>query len=97
MTYTPKTNDIKGKIRVRTKNTSYRVLYDDNQRKDYINEFIQAQQKKNPTIRIRDLTFENKNLKFAISDFYKLDLKTKERVKKGNIIIRIKIMDSLMI
>jgi len=93
LSYTPRDPEALGRIRVRVKGKNYQVLYDDNQRKDYINEFIERQREKNPIITIRDLKFENRALSFDIRDFFKLDFKGRQDTRKGNILVRIKITD----
>jgi ribosomal protein S27E len=92
LSYTPKNSKNIGKIKIEMKNEKHKAFYDNNQRKDYINDFIRQQRKHSPTIRLGDLMFKEDNLTFSITNFHKLTKKIRKK-KAKHILVRIKIYD----
>jgi hypothetical protein len=71
LTYVPQDPEKAGKLKIKVKNKKYRVLYDDNFRADYINEYIQRLEEKIkvPEIKIENFSFQGKVLVFTIKDY----------------------------
>jgi hypothetical protein len=88
LSYTPTRPEKIGKIKIKVSNPSYKVVYDDNMRSDYINEFIRSRQKLNPKIIVERLRVNRKTLSFSISGH-----KINTGEKSGRIITRIIIKD----
>jgi hypothetical protein len=93
LTYAPTNPKKAGKLKIKTtKGRKYKVLYDDNFRADYINDYFNKLEKKieTPDVKIKDFSFKKKILAFNIVDFMmtKIDGKTAGRIK-----IRIRLND----
>ena len=68
LTYAPKSEKIKGKIKIKLLNKEYKVYYDDNIRADYISKFLKKMGKNNKLLKMQSLRFSNKKLSFNISN-----------------------------
>jgi len=91
LTYVPKRPEKIGKIKVVTNKKNYKVLYDDQMRKDYIKAYLINKKLEIPIIRIDKLSFEEKKLRMFISNFL---IKSIEKENHGNINIQIQILDN---
>lgn len=82
-----------GKIKVKVKNKKYKVLYDDNFRADYINDYMKKLEDRMqvPTLKIKDFSFKRKILSFIVVDFLMREI---EKKKTGRIKVRIKLTDA---
>ena len=90
LTYAPKKPGKTGKIKIKTKK-KYRVIYDDNMRADYIEDYLRkrkGQIGQLPAIRIKELDIRDKKLCVSIGDFL---LKKTEKGQTGHIGIRIRL------
>ena len=93
LTYAPKNPEKLGKIKIKTNNKKYKVVYDDNMREDYIKTHFSEIEKKNkiPAIHLKALNLEEKKLSVSIVDFL---LKKTEKGTVGKIGIHVCIKDS---
>jgi hypothetical protein len=91
LTYEPANPKKVGKIKVEVKNQKYDVLYDNNIRADYINEYLQRKEAETPSVKIRGLVFKNKKLSFSIEDFSQTKIKGETL---GMLTVRIRIKNS---
>lgn len=95
LTYVPKNPRKTGKLRIKVKGKKYNVLYDDNFRADYINEYFGKLEQKvaTPDIKITDFSFKRKNLKFTVVDY--MIRKIPDQPKPiGQMQVRIRIVDA---
>jgi hypothetical protein len=90
LTYAPKNLEKVNKIVIKVKNKKYDLVYDNNFRADYINEYLQKKKAESPTVVMKNLEFKNKTLTLGITDFKMSELSSKERVGKLNIRIQVK-------
>ena len=87
-----KTNAKKiGKIKVTVKDRRFKVLYDNNIRADYINDYLQKKEAATPSVKIRELSFSGKKLSFVISDF---SLTAIKGAASGMLSVRIRIKNA---
>jgi hypothetical protein len=93
LTYSPQNPQKPGKIKIKTGNKKYEVLYDDNFRADYLKEYIEKQKSRDqtPDIKVKNLDFKNKNLSLSIAGFL---VKETEKGSLSSIGINISIKDS---
>ena len=95
LTYAPKDPQKAGKLKVTVNNRKYKVLYDNNFRADYINDYFKSLEEKVkiPEIKIGDFSFQRNILEFAVTDY--LMKKTKEQDKEpvGMLKIRIRLLN----
>lgn len=93
LTYSPQTPQKPGRIKIKTSNKKYDVLYDDNFRADYLKEYIEKRKvrEQTPDVKVKNLDFKNKNLSLAIVDFL---VKETDKGPLGSIGINICIKDS---
>lgn len=95
LTYVPKNPKKSGKLKIKVKGKKYNVLYDDNFRADYINEYFgQLEQKvATPDIKIKGFSFKDRNLKFTVVDY--MIRKIPDQPKPiGQMQVRIRIVDA---
>jgi VWFA-related protein len=90
LTYAPDNPNKVGKIRVKVKEKNCRVVYDDNIRADYINEYLQKIEAQTPDIQLQNLTFAGKKLSLMITDFL---IKEEKQGVSGNVYLRVRIKD----
>jgi hypothetical protein len=71
LTYVPQNLEKAGKLKIKVKDKKYRVLYDDNFRADYINDYLQKLEEKIkvPEIKIENFSFQGKVLVFTVKDY----------------------------
>jgi hypothetical protein len=69
LTYSPDNPAKIGKIKVKTANKKYDVLYDDNLRADYIKDYLSQKEKENPSVKIKGLAVDEKKLSFTLQDY----------------------------
>lgn len=71
LTYVPADPHKSGKIKIKVKGRKYNVLYDDNFRANYIEEYMQKMDKKIevPEIKIKGFSFKSGVLAFSVSDY----------------------------
>ncbi len=91
LTYAPPNPKKIGKIKVKVINGKYDILYDDNQRADYIADFLNRKELENPAIAFRDLSFADKKLTLALTRFA---MRTVDGKSSGNLLIRIHVVSS---
>jgi VWFA-related protein len=90
LTYEPTNAKKIGKIKVTVKDKKYKVLYDNNIRADYINEYLKKRDRENPSVKITELSFQKKKLSFVIRDFSLARIKGETA---GLLMVRIRIMN----
>ena len=93
LTYAPRDPKKTGKLKIKVKNKGYKVLYDDNFRADYINDYLKEldEKMKTPDIKVDDFSFRGKILAFTVKNY----LMRKEGDNNiGRMKIRIKLTDS---
>ncbi len=75
LTYEPANAKKIGKIKVTVRDKKCDVLYDNNIRADYINDYLKKKAAENPSVKITELSFKTKKLSFVISDFSQAKIK----------------------
>ena len=88
LTYEPSDPKKIGKIKVVVQGKKYDILYDNNIRADYINDFLKKKELENPMVKITELSFQKKKLAFVIRDFSQAKLKNET---SGLLMVRIRI------
>jgi hypothetical protein len=91
LTYEPISAKKIGKIKVTVKNKKYTVLYDNNIRADYINEYLQKKEAETPSVKIKGLAFKDKKLSLSIEDFSQTKIKGETL---GMLVVRIRIKNA---
>jgi hypothetical protein len=91
LTYEPADAKKIGKIKVQVKGKKYEVLYDNNIRADYINEYLKKREAETPSVKIKELSFSGKKLYFIVSDYSLAKLKDETA---GMLSVRIRIKNS---
>jgi hypothetical protein len=93
LTYEPQDPKKAGKLKIKANNRKYEVLYDDNFRSDYINEYFKklAEQFQIPEIKIEDFSFRGKILAFTVKNYL---MKKEGDNNIGRMKIRIKLTNS---
>jgi hypothetical protein len=93
LTYAPRDPKKAGKLKIKVKNRRYRVLYDDNFRADYINDYFNQLSEKiqTPEIKIEDFSFAGKILAFTVKNYL---VKKEGENNIGRMKVRIKLTDS---
>jgi hypothetical protein len=94
LTYAPRDPKKAGRLKIKVKNKKYKVLYDDNFRADYINDYLQKLEKQiqTPDIKIGDFSFKGKVLAFTVRDFLMRET-VGESQPVGKIRVRIRLID----
>jgi hypothetical protein len=71
LTYIPHDPKKAGKLKIKAKNKKQKVLYDDNFRADYINQYLKKLEEKikTPDIKIEDFSFDRKILAFTVTNY----------------------------
>jgi hypothetical protein len=94
LTYAPRDPKKTGKIKIKVKNKKYKVLYDDNFRADYINDYLQKLEKQiqTPDIKIENFSFKRKVLVFTVRDYLMREIEGKPQ-PVGRMKVRIRLMD----
>lgn len=92
ITYAPQDPKHVGRIKVKVKKRGYKVLYDDNIRADYINDYFKKLEEKIkiPEIKIKDFSYNRSVLAFTIWDFLMRDI---EENHVGKIQVRVRVTD----
>jgi hypothetical protein len=93
LTYAPRDPKKAGKLKIKVKNRKYKVLYDDNFRADYINDYFKNLSKEIQTtdIKIEDFSFAGKILAFTVKNYL---MKKEGENNIGRMKIRIKLTNS---
>lgn len=91
LTYEPANANKIGKIKVTVGDNKYKVLYDNNIRADYINEYLKKKAVENPSVKITELSFQDRKLSLVISDFSLVKVKGETT---GVLLVRIRIKDA---
>jgi hypothetical protein len=97
LTYIPHDPKKAGKLKIKVNNKKYKVLYDDNFRVDYINEYLQKLEEKikTPDIKIENFSFDRKILAFTVKDYLLKENRETgnngKMTKKGLIKVRIRV------
>jgi len=92
LTYSPANPKKVGKIKVRTGNNKHEVRYDDNQRLDYIRDYLMQKERENPSVKIGVLSLAERKLSLSIKDF---SLSKDKAASCGWLKIRIAIKNAL--
>ncbi len=87
LTYSPTNPKHKGKIKVLANNKDFKILYDNNIRTDYINEYIKKK-KEVASIKIDNANFESKELQLTIKDIKQI--KSNDKIS-GKILLHLSI------
>jgi hypothetical protein len=92
LTYVPRDPEKAGKLKIKVKNKKYKVLYDNNFRADYINEYIEKLEEKIkvPEIKIENFSFQGKVLAFTVKDYL---MKETGNNAVGRMKVRIRLTD----
>ena len=90
LTYVPKDLKKIEKIKIVVRNPKYEVVYDDNFRADYINEYLARRKAEIPPLNITGLSFNENRLSMSIEDFQMSNL-SKKRV--GELNVRVRMID----
>ncbi len=91
LTYTPEEGKKAGKIKVRTKNSDYKVIYDNNMRDKYIERYFRKKESSIPTVNIEEAKLEGKTLFVKIKDYF---WRKENGVRLGKMKIHIKVVNS---
>ncbi len=91
LTYAPKTDAGKGKVRIRMPGKGFRVVYDDRQRPRYMKRAVTAMEKAVPQIRFQKVELKD-GLIYAFISGVRLEGK-KEGAQKGKLLLGIKILN----
>lgn len=93
LTYAPLNPKKAGKLKIKVKNRKYEVLYDDNFRSDYINDYFKklAAKFQTPDIKIDDFSFRGKILAFTVKNYL---MKKEGDNNIGRMKVRIKLTGS---
>ncbi len=70
LTYTPEEGKKAGKIRVTTKNSEYKVIYDNNMRDKYIARYFRRKESNIPTVSVEEAKLNGKTLYVKIKDYF---------------------------
>jgi hypothetical protein len=94
ITYAPKDPKKVGKLKIKVNNKRYDVLYDDNFRADYINDYLNKLEEKikTPDIKFKDFSYKRKTLTFTVTD-YLVRMLDKETKPVGRMQVRIRLKD----
>lgn len=94
LTYAPRDPKKTGKLKIKVKNKKYNVLYDDNFRADYINDYLQKLEKQiqTPDIKIENFSFKRKVLAFTVRDYLMREIEGKPQ-PVGRMKVRIRLID----
>lgn len=90
LTYVPLNPKKIEKIKITVKNKKYDVVYDDNFRADYINEYLAKRKAEIPPLTLAELAFKENRLSMSISDF---KMSTLSKKKSGKLNIRVRMID----
>jgi hypothetical protein len=95
LTYAPQDPQKAGKLKIKVNNKKYKVLYDNNFRADYIDDYFKRLGKKLeiPEIKIEDFSFDRKILAFAVTDFLMRKKKEQDKQPVGMLKIRIRLVN----
>ena len=95
ITYVPQNPKKAGKLKIKVNNKKYKVLYDNQFRYDYINEYLQNLEEKikTPDIKIENFSFDRKILAFTVTDYLVKEIDDK-MTKAGRMKVRIRVKDS---
>lgn len=95
LTYVPGNPHKKGKLKIKLKNSKGTVLYDNNFRQDYINDYLTRMEEKlkTPDIKVNGFSFKRKNLAFTISDYMMRKIPDQPH-PIGQMKVRIRIVDT---
>jgi hypothetical protein len=90
ITYVPRDPGKAGKLKIKVKNKKYKVLYDNNFRADYIDEYLKKLEKQiqTPDVKIVDFSFRDKILAFTVTDYFMRDA---DKGKAGQLKVRIRL------
>jgi hypothetical protein len=93
LTYVPQDPEKAGKLKIKVKNKKYKVLYDNNFRADYIDEYIEKLEEKIkvPEIKIENFSFQGKVLVFTVKDYL---MKETSSNPVGRMKVRIRLTNS---
>ena len=93
LTYAPQDPKKAGKLKIKVNNKKYEVLYDDNFRADYINDYLNklAGTVKISKIKIEDFSFQGKILAFTVKNYL---MKKEGDNNIGRMKVRIKLTNS---
>jgi hypothetical protein len=95
LTFVPHNPKKAGKLKIKVKNRRCKVLYDNNFRYDYINEYLQKLEEKikTPDIKIENFSFDRKILAFTVTNY--LVKETDEKMTKmGRMKVHIRVRDT---
>jgi VWFA-related protein len=91
LTYAPANPKKIGKIKIKVDKGKYDVLYDDNQRADYIAAFLKRKELENPAVAFKELSFADRKLTAVLTRFRMRAVNGKSC---GNLAVRIKVVSS---
>jgi len=94
LTFKPKNPDKAESIKIRIPSRKgLTLLYDDNFRADYINEYFQRMEKLRPQVKLEGFSFANKILSFKVGNFIMQQADKKNPQQVGRLAIRIRLLD----
>jgi len=95
LTYVPQDPQKAGKLKITVDNRKYKVLYDNNFRADYINDYFKNLEEKVaiPEIKVGDFSFRGNILEFAVTDYLMKKAKEQDKEPVGILKIRIRLVN----
>ncbi len=91
LTYAPEDSSRRGKLKIKLKGMSYKLLYDNNQRAGFIKRKMKKYTAKEKMVKIEDLQFLDKKLFFKMINFKQAKQK---KIKSGKIQVNVIIKDN---
>lgn len=93
LTYVPRDPKKKGELKIKVNKKKHKVLYDNNFREDYIQEYFKKLeiQLQTPDIKIGDVSFKQRALKFTINHYL---VRQVDNVKIGRFKVRIRMVNA---
>ncbi len=90
LTYAPEDSSRRGKLKIKLSEKKYKLLYDNNQRADFIKRKMRKYLAKEKMVKIENLQFVDKKLVFKLINF---KLKKQKKIKSGQLGINLIIKD----
>ena len=90
LTYVPEDSSRRGKLKIKLSDSKYKLLYDNNQRADFIKRKMKKYLAKEKMVKIENLQFVDKKLVFKLINF---ELKKQKKINSGQLGINLIIKD----
>ncbi len=92
LTYVPEDSSRRGKLKIELSDNKYKLLYDNNQRADFIKRKMKKYLAKEKMVKIENLQFVDKKLVFKLINF---ELKKQKKIALGHLGINLIIKDQM--